>query len=926
MRPPDEATTALLDSYLVLSPAAWPSLDPRDGVLVLSSPDATRPIAVKDYWIIQLLNEFASPARVRDAQPRFADHDVAEVLDAIRGLRADGVLQDAHEALPIFWVAPGEAAGHPLVGQSTRRVDGVDKVLGAALFPADIRLDHPLHVAVLFSARPHAIVRAVDTTCAETAEGVVAVFTSRDLAGLRTGHAPLLSGPGSGRANGDCVRHVGTPLALVVAQTEAAATAARREIRVEYEDRPVVSDPLWALGEHAPILFPEFGSNLRCRLVREKGDPDAAFTRADVIVGGEYRTPAQEHAFLQPEAAIGYHDAQGRLVVVTAGQHLHLDRAVIAWTLGLPEDQVLVEYATVGGAFGGRIDGVAPLVVGFVTWKLRQMGVDRPVSMVWSRPESTVGHHKRHPATIRLRWAAKETGEVVAAKGEVILDGGASPLPYSGVLFYAVRACTGPYEIPNLRLVGLSAATNNIPGGAFRGYGVPQALFAAEMQMNRLAEALAIDPVEIRLRNALREGSLLASGAPVPRGVTLPDVIQRCAGSAGWTRTATGWRRPPQSMASRKDRRHPEVVPGTGFACGFQPCGDYTGGLPDPFPIEVELAGETSIERATIRAELTELGQGSHTVVIQMAAEALGVSPDRIHLETSRTVAGRGSGGPHASRTTFMAGNAIRQACRTARERWDREKRIVVVRSTYLAPRTTPPNPVGRTALEDYIFTYAAEAVRVDVDTATGGARVAAVTAVADPGRAINPQLVEGQVRGAVAQALGFTLLENFVQKDGVVESVDFSTYLVPTATDIPGKVDTLLAEHPDPLGPWGAHGVGEVAFSPFAPAVADAVHDATGAWIFELPLTPERVLAAIEDHDRYADWGYVVRPARDGPATFEEAIPAVRQEAKRLTRPGELDVLLRTSRLFFVDLVGWPHEESSGSAAGRGAGGARRD
>lgn len=734
------------------------------------------------------------------------------------------------------------------LGQSVKRSDARAKVTGEALYPGDINLPNQAYMKILFAERPHAIVRAIDTSQAEALEGVIAVFTAKDVPvneyGLGVRDQPVLCGPGSSKPYADRVRFVGDQVALVVAETEAIAARGRDLIRVDYEDLPVVTDPRLAMQPDAPLLHPELESNIFTHYQIRKGDVNAAFREADVIVEGEYHTPAQEHAYLQPEAGLGYIDEEGRVTVVVAGQWVHEDQEQVAHALGLPLDRVRIIYPAIGGAFGGREDMSVQIVLALAAWRLAQRGIQRPVKIVWSREESIIGHHKRHPYFIRTRWGASREGKVIAAEVELVADGGAYVYTSPKVLGNATLMCTGPYEIPNVWVDSCAVYTNNLPNGAFRGFGGPQGAFAAEMQMNRLAEALGMDPVEIRMRNVLREGALLSVGTPLPKGVSMPQVIEACANRSGWQKGEAGWQR-----AKRTDPRaqplKKHLARGAGFACAFKNVG-FSFGYQENSWATVELHGGAEIEKAVVYHAGADVGQGAHTVFAQMAAEALNLPLEKIRVVVSDTAVTDNSGSASASRMTFMAGNAIKGACEAALEKWRAEDRPAIARYQYLAPKTTPFDPETGRATPNFAYGYVAQTVTVEVDMETGHVRIVDVVSADDVGKALNPQQVRGQIEGAVVQAGGYAILENFIQKDGYVQTQHLSTYLIPTVLDIPEKVDSLILEYPDPNGPWGARGMAEMPFLPLAPAVVAAVHDATGVWFNEFPLTPERILRGL--------------------------------------------------------------------------------
>ena len=756
-----------------------------------------------------------------------------------------------------------------VVGQSVARVDARAKVTGEAKYPADFTMPGMLHAKILFAGRPHARVLSIDTAQAEAVPGVVAVFTAKDVPvneyGLQTPDQPVLCGPGSTRPGADVVRFVGDQVALVVAETERAAARARDLVHVEYEDLPVVTNPFEALRPDAPQLHPyrvpsqfhpelnDMEGNRICHHQIRKGDMEAAWREADVIVEGDYYTSPQEHAYLQPEAGLSYIDDEGRVTVVVAGQWVWEDQQEIAHALGIPPEQVRVIYPAIGGAFGGREDISVQIVLALATWKLR-----RPVKTVWSREESIVGHCKRHPAWVHCQWGATRAGKLVAAQVRVVADGGAYCYTTNKVLGNTTITCTGPYEIPNVQVDVDGVYTNNPPSGAFRGFGAPQGTFAAEMQMNKLAQALGMDPVEIRLKNVLREGSLTTMGTPLPGGVSLVEVTEQCAQAAGWKQLPEGWRKPqirnPQSAIRNPQSaiRNPQsairspqsaIRNGIGFAVAFKNVG-FSFGYQENCWAKVELRGETEIEEAVVYVGSADVGQGSHTAIWQMAAEALSLPPERVHLLPSDTATSPGSSGSaSASRTTFLAGNAVQGAAQAALKAWHAEERPAAGEYTYLAPKTTPFDPQTGYGLPNFAYGYVAQAVEVEVDTETGQLRILRVVCADDVGQAINPQQVEGQIEGGIVQAVGWATCENLIVAGGQVLTPHLSTYLIPTVADVPERVQPIIVEQADPRGPWGARGMGEMPFIPLAPALVAAVHDATGVWFDALPLTPERVL-----------------------------------------------------------------------------------
>ena len=686
---------------------------------------------------------------------------------------------------------------------------------------------------MLFAGRPHARIKWIKTGKAEAALGVMAVFTAKDVPvneyGLQWQDQPVLCGVNSSKSGADVVRFVGDQVAVVVAETEAQAAAAVKLIEVEYDDLPAVTDPIEAMKADAPCVHEEIGdSNICVHYKIRKGDVNEAFAKADVIVESEYITPVQEHAYLQPEAGLAYIDDDGRVTIVCGGQWTHEDQEQVAHALNLPVERIRIIYPAIGGAFGGREDMSVQIVLALAAWKLQ-----RPVRIIWSRQESIIGHGKRHHVVLRAKWGATEDGKVTAIENEIIGDAGAYMYTTNKVLGNTTITSTGPYAIPNVKTDVYGVYTNNVPGAAFRGFGAPQALFMAEMQMDKLAEKLGMDPVEFRLKNALRDGDPLGVGTPSPSPVSVVQCIEAARDKFNW------------NDEEKKETDAPHLKRGQGLAAGFKNIG-FSFGYQENCWAGIEIRGKGEIEEVILRHAAAEVGQGNHTVMSQMAAEAVGVPVEKVKLIASDTALTSTSGSVSASRMTFMSGNAIRGAAELALKKWNAEERPAVAEFKYLAPRTTNFEPETGYSTPNFAYAFVAQAAEVEVDTETGHVRVVRFVSADDVGQAINPALVQGQVEGAVVQAQGYSILEEYKAKDGYVLTDQLSTYLIPTILDIPEKVETVIVEVQDPNGPWGARGLGELPYLAVAPAIASAIHDATGVWINELPFTPERVLRAL--------------------------------------------------------------------------------
>ncbi|MDQ2992328.1 MAG: xanthine dehydrogenase family protein molybdopterin-binding subunit [Candidatus Eremiobacteraeota bacterium] len=710
-----------------------------------------------------------------------------------------------------------------LIGKSEPRHDALGKVTGKAMYPADLVKEEMLRLKVVFANRAHATIKRIDATKALAHPGVVAVLTSVDVPynrfGLVTSDQPLLCDTK--------VRFWGDRVALVVAETARAAEEGAKLVEVDYEDLPLIVDARAAMSPESPLVHDEKKSNVLEHVRIRHGNCDEAFKTCDVVLEGEFETGWQEHAYLQPDAGVAYYEGD-KLIVETAGQWLHEDLRQIAEMLQLSEEDVAIRYAKIGGAFGGREDlNVAPLLA-LATWKLK-----KPTAIVWSRDESIIGHHKRHPYFIRTKWGAKNDGTIIAAQTELVADGGAYASTSAEVLKGATLFAGGSYRIPNVWSDGYAVYTNNVPSGAFRGFGCPQAHFAVESMVTRLAHALDIDPVELRRRNIYVEGDTEATLSVLPAGVGAMECLERCEEEAQ-SRLGYG-----KAVASSKG----PIKRGHGFASGIKNVG-YSFGFPDQATATVELSGEKEITHALLRVGAADVGQGSHLVMRQICAEALGVPMERVQIVAEASDKAPNAGSASASRMTYMGGRAVHDASKAALAKFPgpNAKATVQFRPT----PTTALDPETGAGKPNFCYGYTSQAVEVEVDTRTGQVRIGKIISVHDVGKAINKQQVEGQIEGCLAQAVGYTLTENLICKDGKILTPHFSNYLLPTTLDMPTDVYPIIVEHADPQGPYGARGVAEMPLVPFAAAVACAIHDATGAWVTQLPMTPERVLNAI--------------------------------------------------------------------------------
>ena len=721
-----------------------------------------------------------------------------------------------------------------MIGHSITLPDTIAKVTGTARFAGDFSLLGMLHMKIKFAERPHARISSIDISRALNQPGVVAVFTAEDVPhnryGLMLADQPVLCD--------EVVRFVGDQIAVIVAETPQQAAQAAALIDVDYQDLPILVTPEQALSADAPTLHADFPDNVASTIRLCRGDTRSAFETASIIYENEYRTPMQEHAYMEPEAGLAYISEQGEVVVRAAGQNVHDDQRQIAKALDIPIEQVRVIYGPVGGAFGGREDISVQIVLALAAWKLK-----RPVRINWNRSESICGHGKRHATKIKHRWGADENGRIIAADVEILIDAGAYVYTSNSVLEGMLSTCVGPYDIPNVMVDGKAIFTNNVPGAAFRGYGSPQTGFAAELHITHMAELLDIDPITMRSRNCLKDDSRLPTQTPFPGESSLAELIDICARESGCQKTNQGWQMP--TFAKQLNRRR-----GFGLALGMKATG-YGFGYPEGSEAKIILRGGSTIERAELYTAAADVGQGSHTVLVQIAAHVLGIPVELVDIFPSDTALSGEGGAASASRLTFVAGNAVKTASELALQAWNDECRPAVGETRWESPATTPPDPVTGACIDNVSYSFAAQGVTVEVDMETGIVHLDNVIAVQDVGRAINPKKIEGQIEGSIVQAMGWALMENFVTTNGFVISNSLSTYLVPTTLDTPFHVKCIQIEKPDPIGPFGVRGVGEVPFIPLAPAIIAALKDATGVWFNHIPIRPEEIVVKIKESNQ---------------------------------------------------------------------------
>ncbi len=764
----------------------------------------------------------------------------AEVHDALGGVlcRCTGYRKIIDAVLDAAGAAAAPETG--AVGTRLARRDGLAKIDGSEKFGADARPDEPwLGLRAVRSPLPHARFRIGDLGPLHARHpGLVRVLVAADIPGQnRYGIYP--TGKDQPALAEGHVRHRGEAIAALVGEPAAIAAIRDEELPVTWEVlAPVTFDD----APERPPLHPHLADNVLCRGRVARGDV-ALPTAHDAAIAIE--TGFVEHAYIEPEA--GYARRVGeRIEIVACTQSPYMDRDEIALILGLDPSRVRIVPTATGGGFGGKLDLSLQPLVAAAAWLL-----DRPVRCVYSRAESMASTTKRHPARIRARAGADADGRLVTFRFEGDFNTGAYASWGMTVANRVPVHATGPYRVANVLATTRAIHTTDPPAGAFRGFGVPQAAIAGEALMDGLAARVGLDPLEFRLLNALRPGDATATGQVLGQGAALAECLEALR---------PRWRAMLEE-AGRFNAGAPEPRRmGAGIACMWYGIGNT--GMSNPSEMEITLAADGTI---TLFSGAVDIGQGANTVMLQIAAEALGIAPDAIRLVAGDTDHTRDAGKTSASRQTFVSGNAARLAgadlrahiLRAANAGADgvivpgrplrvRDRGREVTLSEPLKgfgrfdPPTTPLDADGQGS-PYACYAFAAQCALVEVDCALGTTRVLRIAAAHDVGRAINPTLVEGQIHGGIAQGLGLALMEEFVPG----RSENLHDYLIPTIADIP-PIEVILIESPDPLGPYGAKGVGEPALIATAPAILAAIRMATGATITRVPATPSRVRAAI--------------------------------------------------------------------------------
>lgn len=752
-----------------------------------------------------------------------------------------------------------------VVGKGVPRVDAEAKVRGLARFVDDLSFPGMFYGKVIRSDRPHARVLGLHLSRARAL--VACVVVPEDIPGRNS--IPIIYDDMPLLAQG-IVRYVGEPMALLAAETMEAAEEAVVLAQAEYEDLPAVFDPLVSMSpDAAQVAVPKAaeGGNVFNHMVVRKGDVEAGFAQADVIVEGEYRTGYQEHAYLEPQGVIAVPEEGGMTIYGTLQCPFYVQTAV-ANVLGLPLAKVRVVQTATGGGFGGKEDMPSHLagMAAVLAWK-----ASRPVKLIYDRAEDIATTSKRHPSVVRYRTGAKRDGTLTAVEVEFFYNAGAYQTLSSAVLWRGLIHAAGPYRIPNVKIDGYSVATNTVPCGAFRGFGSPQVIFAHESQMDELARRLRMDPLELRRRNALRVGDETATGQRLTESVGLPEAIERAAELSHWEE---------RKEVDALSRREKFKVRGLGTSTVMYGVGmGAKAPLLDKAGAYVKLEADGSV---TVAVGNTEMGQGAQTVLAQIAAQTLGARLSDVQLAPVDTSRVPDSGPTVASRTTTVAGMAVLDAARRLRARveqvackllgatavsihegrcldrgdpsrsvplaevarwmWSRNLDLGATGWAEGAPVDWDPKTGQGNAY--FIYSFACHIAEVEVDLLTGEACVRRFWAVHDSGKIVNPETARGQVVGGIAQGIGYALMEELRAERGHIVSPSFTAYHIPTTMDLPEEIAVEFVEAPYSGGPYGAKGLGEVPLMASHAAVANAISHAIGARLREYPAIPERVLS----------------------------------------------------------------------------------
>lgn len=695
------------------------------------------------------------------------------------------------------------------VGEKRGRLEGMDKATGRALYAGDYRMENMLELALVRSEISHGSVRTLDVSALP--EDVL-VFTGKDFAENVVADifcdTPVLAY--------DRIRFRGEPIAIIAADTREKAKEAAKLVKVEYECLPIVRNTEDAKDPTLPVLHGD--SNLLADFFHEKGDVEKAFEESYLIVEDDFETPAQDHGYMEPDACFAYVE-DDRLMVYTASQNVFADRLMICRALGLAPEQVRVRAAFVGGGFGGKDGHTCQIYPSLVSWLTK-----RPAKVVFDREEVLACTYKRHGIKTHVKMGFSKEGKILAFDGSAILDTGAYAGYGASVHGLFTEHFPGPYEIPNVRLKTETYYTNKPIAHAMRGFGAPQGAFATESIISRAVAQLGLDPIGMRLDNALVQGSVGALGQPMDHCVGLREALKLVQESDLWK--------------ERESNTDPYV--GYGVAGGFLSCG-LGQKIPDNAKVSVREREDGGFD---IGCGLVDIGQGSTTALAAMAADLLETDIENIHMIMADTDKTEDCGCTAASRSVFIAGNALMAAVKQYKKMKEAGLSSDIAMGEAAFPESS--KDLGRIGFPHAMYTFVAQAVKLRVDPITGSVSLLDIAAATECGKVINPLGLAGQIQGGIGMSIGFCLGEDCTWKDGQLIHKNFATYLMPTALDVP-NIASYHVDAYEASGPMGVKGAAEVSTVSIAPAINEAVRQASGAILTKLPLSPEEILKALE-------------------------------------------------------------------------------
>lgn len=744
------------------------------------------------------------------------------------------------------------------VGREVRRIDSLDKVIGRAKYVEDFLVDGLVYARIVKSYVAHGILVSVKPGRAAEHPDYISLVTSSDVPGVNQVGYFIPDQPALADKK---VRFHGEPVAVIVASKPRSAEEIRELVEVEIKELEAVFDPLEALKDKV-LVHEEHGSNIVLRTRVRKGDAEKALQESEYVVENVYRAGYQDHAYLETEGALAI-PMDGGMTLILPGQYPHLAQSIISRVLGMPQSKIRIIQPAIGGGFGGK-DDMIPILgaqVAIAAYKVR-----KPVLLTYTREDSFTSHCKRDPAYIKYRSGANRDGKLTAVDVDIVFDAGAYANRGPFTLWRATAHSTGPYEVPNVDARGVLVYTNKVYQGSFRGFGNPQIQFAAERQIDELAEKIGLDPLEFRLKNILKPGSRTSTNQILEDSVGVGEALARVAERCSWY---------------EKKRSHGKIVDGRargiGVACAWHGI-STSRGVPDWCNAYINIGKDGSV---SIYTGIVEIGQGTHTGLVQIAAEALGIPPEKINL-VGGTSDAPDTGATHGSRGLSFGGTAILIAASKIRKRIQKvasrmfgcKPEDVELRDGWVYSKSRPEKkitweeavkkcyaegeemtatgyffmPKGRFDEEKgqgfayIVFSYMVVAVEVEVDLETGLTRVLKVWPAICAGKIINPKLATTQIHGAIMQGLGYTLMEEVKMEDGRILNTNFTDYLVPTIADLPEIDEPIFVEDYFRFGPFGAKGLAEMALIPIPAAITNAIKDAVGVRPSEIPYTPEKL------------------------------------------------------------------------------------